>query len=83
MRKMMMPISTTISSTMEVRRKARHAGLPVSWIRASLRPLAEPWLPAGGLGSPTSRERSEARRHLRTPAEDLDRKQDSTVLCLR
>lgn len=40
MRKMMMPISRTINSTIDVRRRARHAGLPVSWIRASLRPLA-------------------------------------------
>lgn len=81
-RKMMMPISKTISSTIDVRRKARHAGLPVSWNRASLRPLAAPWFPAGGLGSPTSRERSEPRRHLLIPREDLDRKQDSTVLFL-
>lgn len=42
MRKMMMPISRTINSTIDVSRKARHAGLPVSWIRASLGPLAAP-----------------------------------------
>lgn len=39
-RKMMMPISRTIITTTDVSRKARHAGLPVSRIRASLRPLA-------------------------------------------
>lgn len=66
-----MPISKTISSTSEVRRRARHAGRPVSWSRASLRPLAAPGSPAGGLGSPTSREPSEPRRHPRAPAEDL------------
>lgn len=74
-----MPVSRTIISTTDVRRKARHAGLPVSRIRASLRRLSPPPFPGGGLGSPTSRERSDLRRHLRAPAKDLDRKQDITV----
>lgn len=74
-----MPISRTIINTTDVRRKARHAGLPTSRLRASLPPLAASRSLAGGLGSPTSRERSDLRRHLRIPAKDLHRKEDMTV----
>lgn len=58
-RKTMMPVSSTIIRTREVSRMARHAGRPVILNRApvtppaSLRPLCK-----GGLGSPTSSERS-------------------------
>lgn len=56
-RKMMMPVSSTIIITTEVRRKARHAGRPVSLNRAPPTPPASPPPATGGLGSPTSRER--------------------------
>lgn len=77
-RKMIMPISRTIINTPDVRRKARHAGLPTSRLRASFTPLAVSRSLAGGLGSPTSRERSDLRRHLRIPVKDLHRKEDMT-----
>lgn len=53
----MMPVSSTIIITTDVRRKARHTGRPVSLNRAppaSLPPSAD------GLGSPTSRDLTDA-----------------------
>lgn len=76
---MIVPISRTIVNTTDVRRKARQAGLPISRLRASLTPLAESRFLASGLGSPTSREWSDLRRHLRIPAKDLHRKEDMIV----
>lgn len=60
-RKTTMPVSSTIISTRDVSRTARHAGRPVILNRAPLRPpspLRPLPLSRGGLGSPTSRERS-------------------------
>lgn len=56
-RKTMMPVSSTIIRTREVRRTARHAGRLVILNRAPVMPPASLWpLCKGGLGSPTSRE---------------------------
>lgn len=83
MRKMMIPVSSTIISTTDVRRMARHTGRPVSLNRAPPTPPASPRRPPrGGLGSPTSRERftdlrdvSDLWPHRWRPSEDLNEKQ--------